>query len=109
MKLRDKIALITGGGSGIGRASAILFAREGAAIIVACRTAQNGQDTVDQITQNSGQAIFVKAYVSKAEDAERMIKATIEKYGRIDILFNNAGMAPFPIPTEELEEGLWRQ
>lgn len=107
MKLRDKIALITGAGSGIGRASAILFAREGAAIVVACRTAQNGQDTVDQITQNGGQAIFVKADVSKAEDAERMIKATIETYGRIDILFNNAGMAPLPIPTEELEEELW--
>jgi 3-oxoacyl-[acyl-carrier protein] reductase len=107
MKLLDKIALITGGGSGIGRASAILFAQEGAAVVVACRNESNGQSAVDQITQNGGKAIFVKADVSKAEDAERMVKTTIETYGRIDILFNNAGIAPLPIPTEELEEEQW--
>jgi 3-oxoacyl-[acyl-carrier protein] reductase len=106
-KLLHKVALITGAGSGIGRASAILFAAEGAAVVVACRTIQSGHDTVDQITENGGKAIFVKADVSQSRDAERMVRTTLETYGRIDILFNNAGMGPLPVPTEELEEELW--
>ncbi len=106
-RLLHKVALITGAGSGIGRASAILFAREGAAVVVACRSIQNGQDTVNQITQSGGEAIFVKADVSKSADVQRMVRTTVETHGRIDILFNNAGIGPLPAPTEELEEELW--
>jgi 3-oxoacyl-[acyl-carrier protein] reductase len=107
VRLSNKVALITGAGSGIGKASAILFSQEGAAVAAACRTLHNGQDTIDQIRKNGGRAVFIEADVSKAKDVERMIRATVDSFGRIDILFNNAGMAPLPIPTEELEEELW--
>ena len=76
-RLLHKVALITGAGSGIGRASAILFAQERAAVVVACRSTQNGRDTVDQITENGGEAIFVEADVSKSGDAERMVRTTV--------------------------------
>jgi NAD(P)-dependent dehydrogenase (short-subunit alcohol dehydrogenase family) len=73
MKLLRKIALITGAGSGIERASTILFAQEGTTVVIACRNMRNGQDTADRIIQNGGKAICVRADVSKAEDVERLI------------------------------------
>ena len=104
MRLKGKAALITGAGSGIGRASALLFAREGAKVAVVDIVQEGGQETVNMIKEGGGEAIFVKADVTKAVDAERMIKTTVEKYGRIDILFNNAGINPSGTVVDTPEE-----
>jgi len=90
MRLKDKVALITGAGSGIGRESALLFAREGAAVAVVDVDEKSGQAVVDEILANGGKAI--KADVSKAEDAERMVAETEKAFGKLDVLFNNAGV-----------------
>ena len=106
MKLSNRVALITGGGSGIGRASALLFSAEGARIAVADIDEKGGRQTVDAIQGKGGSAVFVRVDVSKATDVERMIKATVEQYGKLDILFNNAGIgAPF-VPCEEVRREL---
>ena len=107
MKLSNKVALITGSGSGIGRASAILFSQEGAKISVADIDEKGGQQTVDLIKQKGGSAIFIQTDVSKANDIERMIRATVDHYGKLDILFNNAGIGMPFIPIEEVKESIW--
>ena len=104
MRLKGKAALITGAGSGIGRASALLFAREGAKVAVVDIVQECGQETVNMIKEGGGEAIFVKADVTEAVDAERMIKTIVEKYGRIDILFNNAGINPSGTVVDTPEE-----
>lgn len=98
--LNDKVAIITGGGSGIGRATAILFAREGAKVAVADYDPVGGKETIKMIQGEGGEAIFIEADVSKAEDVERMVKTTVETYGRLDILFNNAGIGETAKVTE---------
>jgi 3-oxoacyl-[acyl-carrier protein] reductase len=107
MRLSNKVALITGAASGMGRASAVLFAKEGARIEVVDLDSKGGQETVDEIKRNGGEAIFVEADVSKAADAEKMITACVNTYGKIDILFNNAGVPMLPTPTDELAEEVW--
>jgi NAD(P)-dependent dehydrogenase (short-subunit alcohol dehydrogenase family) len=92
LKLKDKVALITGAGSGIGRAAALLFAKEGAKVVVADYYPKGGEETVRLIKEQGGEALFVGADVSKAYEAERMVKTAIEVYGRLDILYNNAGV-----------------
>ena len=87
MRLENKVAIITGAGSGIGRASAIMFAKEGAKVVVADINDKGGEETVASINSNGGEAIFVHTDVSKATDAENLIKTTKDKFGRIDILF----------------------
>jgi 3-oxoacyl-[acyl-carrier protein] reductase len=109
MKLSSKVALITGSGSGIGRASAILFSREGATISVADIDEKGGQQTVDLIKQKGGSAIFVQTDVTRANDTERMIKTTADQYGKLDILFNNAGIGMPFMPIEQIEESLWHR
>lgn len=107
MRLENKVALITGAGSGIGRATAELFAKEGAQVVVADYNAESGRLTASSIEDKGGQAIFVEADVSKAADAERMVKAAINAYGRLDILHNNAGIFLKPTPAHELTEDVW--
>jgi NAD(P)-dependent dehydrogenase (short-subunit alcohol dehydrogenase family) len=109
MKLSDKVALITGAGSGIGRATARLFAQEGAKIAVADVNPDDGQRTVSEITQSGGDAIFVEADVSRAESVEAMVQKTVAGFGGLDILYNNAGIFPRPVPTHELSEELWNR
>lgn len=92
MQLANKVALITGGASGIGRATALLFAREGAAVIIADLNAQAGQAVVTEIRQAGGNAVFASADVAQAADCRRIAELTITRFGKIDILFNNAGM-----------------
>jgi NAD(P)-dependent dehydrogenase (short-subunit alcohol dehydrogenase family) len=93
MRLKDKVALITGAGSGIGRETALLFAGEGARIVVVDINDAGGQETVSQVEAGGGQAIYVRADISKAADCEAMVRAAEETYGRLNILFNNAGIS----------------
>jgi 3-oxoacyl-[acyl-carrier protein] reductase len=109
MKLSNKVAIITGSGSGIGRASAVLFSREGARVCVTDIDKEGGQETVDLIKQKGSDAVFVHADITKASDAERMIKRAQDQYGRLDILFNNAGIGMPFIPIEEIEENFWHR
>lgn len=90
--LENKVAIITGAGSGIGKAAAILFAKEGAKVVVSDISEANGNSAVEEIKKNGGEAFFVKADSSKAEDNEALVKQTVQKYGTLDIAVNNAGI-----------------
>ena len=83
---KNKVAVITGSGMGLGQAMALLFSREGAKIVVPDINTEAGEETVDAIRKEGGDAIFVRADVSKGEDAERMISAAVESYGGVDVL-----------------------
>ena len=89
-KLEGKIALITGGGSGIGRATALAFAAEGAKVAVADRAEASARTAAEEITRRGGEAAGIRADVAKAADAERMVHDTVGRFGRLDILYNNA-------------------
>ncbi len=93
MRLAERVALITGAGSGIGYQTAILFAREGAAIVAVDINEAGGAATVAEIEASGGSAIFVRADVSRAAECEAMVAAAETTYGRLDILFNNAGIS----------------
>lgn len=93
MRLANKTALITGAGSGIGRETALLFAREGANIVAVDINDSAGQETVQMVQEQSGPAHYVHADVSKAADCESMVKAAEATYGKLNILFNNAGIS----------------
>jgi len=86
-----KVALVTGGSSGIGKATALAFARAGANVVIASRRVTEGEQTVHEICQRGGDAIFVKTDVSKASEVEGLMNQTIEFYGRLDYACNNAG------------------
>ena len=106
-RLDGKVALITGAASGIGRSTAILFAKEGAKVMVADNVPSGGQETVKMIEDAGGEASFVETDVTKAADAKRMVKATVDTYGKLDVLFNNAGIIGQPLPTADLPEEDW--
>ena len=91
-KLDNKIALITGAASGIGKASALMFAREGASVAVVDRDLPGAKATMEEITGAGGKAVAIGADVSKSADSQRMIAVTVETFGRLDILFSNAGV-----------------
>jgi NAD(P)-dependent dehydrogenase (short-subunit alcohol dehydrogenase family) len=92
MRLRDKVAVITGGTSGIGEATALLFGREGAKVVITGRNEERGREVVNKIASQGGQAKFVQTDVRLSEDCKRAIDETIHTYGRLNILFNNAGV-----------------
>src|ERR1043166_2231223 len=89
-QLEGKIALVTGAGSGIGRATSLEMARGGARIVVSDVNEEGGRQTVDAIETNGGEAIFVRANVSSEADVVQLVKTTVETYGRLDCAFNNA-------------------
>jgi len=104
MRLQGKVALITGGTSGIGSATAIRFAKEGAAVAITGRNSERGEQVVQDIVTNGGEALFIRSDVCLSEDCRQAVDQTLERFGKIDILFNNAGVFhPKTIPdcTEE--------
>ncbi len=105
--LENKVAIITGSGSGIGKAAAVLFAREGAKVVVTDINEEHGQLVVAEIQKNGGDAFFVKADTSKPEDNENLVKSTLDKYGKLDIAVNNAGIAGPLGPTGEYPIDGW--
>lgn len=106
MKLKGKVALISGGNSGIGRATATLFARKGAKVAIAARNGESGSRVVDEIESMGGKAMFVPCDVRSFDDCKRGVKVCVETYGRLDILFNNAGLVPSGT-VEETDEVTW--
>jgi len=105
-KLDKKIALITGGGSGIGRATSLLFAAEGARVVVADWAEDHARAVVAEIAAHGGEAIAIKVDVSQGADAERMVVETVKHFGRLDILYNNAGIG-FARPLHMMTEEEW--
>ena len=106
MKLQGKVAIVTGAARGIGRASAIRFAQEGAKVTVADVRANLGPETVRMIETAGGTASFALTDVSREEDVRKMVEATVERWGRVDILFNNAGYAQVKL-VEDTTEAEW--
>ena len=104
MRLENKIAIITGAGSGIGKATALLFAEEGAKVIVADIIEKGGEETVNEIKNKGGDAFFFKLDVTNREQSKQLAKEIMEKYGRIDILINNAGITQDALVTKMAEE-----
>ena len=106
-RLEGKVALVTGGSSGIGRATALRFARDGTAVAVAARRVQEGEETVQMIRESNGEATFVKTDVSKAAETEAMVNKVIETYGQLNYAFNNAGISGSRAPTAECTQENW--
>jgi NAD(P)-dependent dehydrogenase (short-subunit alcohol dehydrogenase family) len=93
MRLKDSVAIVTGSSSGLGRAIAILFAQEGAKVVVnADRNVAGGEETVATIKEAGGEAIFVQASVASSQDCQRLVQAAVDAFGGVDILVNNAGV-----------------
>ena len=99
--LNGKVAIVTGGSSGIGRATAIAFAKEGAKVVVAARRTQEGEETVRLVKEAGGEALFLQTDVAKAAEIEALVNKTVEIYGRLDYAFNNAGIEGDNLPLHE--------
>ena len=95
MEFQDKVVMITGAGSGIGRAAALMYAKEGAQVVVSDINPKGGEETVKMITEAGGKASFIAANVAKLEEVEQLIKQIAEQFGRLDIAVNNAGIGDF--------------
>jgi NAD(P)-dependent dehydrogenase (short-subunit alcohol dehydrogenase family) len=106
-ELRGKVAIVTGGTSGIGRDTAVLFAKAGAKVVVAGRREAEGKETIDLIRGAGGDGLFVKTDVSRAADVQALVQKTVEKFGRLDIAFNNAGIEGSWSPIVEQSEEDW--
>jgi NAD(P)-dependent dehydrogenase (short-subunit alcohol dehydrogenase family) len=106
-ELHGKVAIVTGGTSGIGRDSAALFAKAGAKVVVAGRRELEGKETIDLIRATGGDGLFVKTDVSKAAEVAALVKKTVDSFGRLDVAFNNAGIEGNWIPIAEQSEEDW--
>ena len=109
MRLQNKIAIVTGAASGIGQATAILFAKEGAKVIATDVNDEGGKETVRQITEQGGVGKYYHLDVSQESEVADVFQKVIDEFGRIDVLFNNAGIAGINKPTDELSEEEWNQ
>jgi len=106
MRLANKVALITGGTSGIGEATAVLFAKEGASVAVSGRNEKRGHAVIERILQAGGKAIFIRTDVRRAAECRRAVDETVAAFGKLDILFNNAGVF-YPHSTLDCSEEEW--
>ncbi|NNM05079.1 MAG: SDR family oxidoreductase [Gemmatimonadetes bacterium] len=106
MKLDGKVAVITGGNSGIGQATAMLLAKEGAAVVITGRNQERGEEAARGIEADGGKAMFIRADVRFADDCRRVVDRTLKEFGRIDVLFNNAGVF-HPRTVPECTEQEW--
>jgi meso-butanediol dehydrogenase/(S,S)-butanediol dehydrogenase/diacetyl reductase len=109
MKLEGKVCIVTGGATGIGEASAIALAREGARVSVGDVNVEEGQKTVQSIEEEGGEAIFVECDVSQEDAARRLVEETVRSFGRLDVLFNNAGINPSEGNVVDMEVSDWRR
>jgi NAD(P)-dependent dehydrogenase (short-subunit alcohol dehydrogenase family) len=107
-RMSQKVALVTGGGSGIGRATALLLAREGSSVVVA-DVSDEGEDAAAEIRRAGGQALFMRVDVSKADQVETMVQATIKSYGHLDCAVNNAGVLGVEAPLADYPEEVWQR
>lgn len=105
--LSGKVALITGGTTGIGRGTAVLFAKEGAKVVVSGRRQTEGNETLSLVQAAGGEGLFVKSDVSKAADVQSLVQKTVEQFGRLDIAFNNAGVEGQLMPLADETEENW--
>ena len=108
-ELEGKVGLVTGGTSGIGRETAVLFAKAGARVVVAGRREPEGTETVELIRAAGSDGLFVKTDVSKAFEVEALVQKAVEKFGRLDVAFNNAGIEGVWVPIIEQSEDDWDQ
>jgi NAD(P)-dependent dehydrogenase (short-subunit alcohol dehydrogenase family) len=106
MRLKNKVALITGGTSGIGEATAILFAKEGAKVAITGRDEKRGHAVTEQIIESGGKAVFIRTDVRKADECRHAVDETLRAFGRLDVLFNNAGVF-YPHNTLDCSEEEW--
>jgi NAD(P)-dependent dehydrogenase (short-subunit alcohol dehydrogenase family) len=109
MRLKDKVALVTGGGSGIGEAAAKLFAKEGAKVAILGRTREKLDETVKEIAGAGGEALAVEGDVSRYADMERVAREIVERWGRLDVVFANAGINGVWAPIDELAPEEWEK
>ncbi len=109
MDFSGKVAVITGGGGGIGRATSLGFAKGGAKVVVVDRDASLGEGTAGIVRQQGGEAVFVAADVTQSADVRGYVKAALDRYGRIDLFFNNAGIEGRMAPTAEYDEDVFDQ
>ena len=110
MRLRDKVVLITGGASGMGRLAAVTFAREGARVVAVDVSAKAGDDVAGEITHHGGQALFVQGDVGREEQVRTAVRRAVERFGRLDVLYNNAGIFPEQDGSVvDIEEAVWDQ
>ncbi|MCY3562696.1 MAG: glucose 1-dehydrogenase [bacterium] len=106
-RLEDKVAIITGGATGMGRAASLLFADEGAKVTVADRNLPEGQATAAMVGEAGGEALFVETDVSKSDQVSNMVARTLERFGKLDVLVNNAGILIRTPPLAEVSELVW--
>src|ERR671925_1200752 len=99
--LKDRVGIVTGGGTGIGRATALAMARAGAAVVIGNRDAARGEEVVGLIRQAGGRAVFQKTDVSKPADVKALVQRAVKEFGRLDLAFNNAGVDGQQVPLHE--------
>lgn len=104
-----KVAIVTGGASGIGRSAALLYAQNGAKVVVSDVDETGGNETVRMVAQTGGAAAFARADVSRPEDCQRLVSAAVEQYGRLDIAFNNAGIGGESNPVADYSVEAWQK
>lgn len=109
MRLEGKVAVITGGAGGIGKAASLLFAKEGAKVAISDVSEERGEAAADLIRGNGGEAIFVRTDVTKEEDVEKLMAAAAEAFGKIDVLFNNAGVGNESVKLADMSLEEWQR